>query len=142
MDPKPPTLAVTCPVCLNEYHALDNQDEWTRVSRHLQKPQALTATLEEICHWLRNGAPGRALSVAEAALQGQSAIEVAKATIRQELQNTACLEKMFSEIAAVLIMSEKERSYGSASAAASPLSVSDRDVLAARIINALFHTNL
>jgi hypothetical protein len=122
---------------------LDNQEEWTRVSRHLQKPQALAATLEEICHWLRNGAPGRALSVAEAALQGQSAIEVAKATIRQELlTNTPCAEKMFSEIAAVLIMSEKERSYGSASAAASPLSVSDRDVLAARIINALFHTTL
>jgi len=60
MKPRVPVL-VTCPICRNTYHLLDEPDEWERVAAHA----TLAAKLEQICHWLRAQAPGAALEVAE-----------------------------------------------------------------------------
>jgi hypothetical protein len=64
---------LSCPVCGTEYDPLDSEPEYLRVRRHLHETeQRLKASImaimaiEQAKHWLRAGAPGRALETLEA----------------------------------------------------------------------------
>lgn len=62
-----------CPICFTSYNLHDEPEEWLRVVNALCNPDGVNprASLLQAAHWLRAGAPGRALATIEAALSHQ-----------------------------------------------------------------------
>jgi len=151
--PAPRDPSVTCPSCLNDYSRYDNPDEYFRVLRVLAVPstpaepaqqptRTIAPTWEEICHWIRAGAPGRALEAAEAAMHSVPDVGQAEATIRERLNSDpAFTVRVFGMLGSAIAEFEKRRCIEPGSTIG-PMSVSERDALAAVVLNTIFATTL
>jgi hypothetical protein len=155
----PPVVA--CPSCFNEYSRHDNPEEYWRVSRVLsqagalapaepsqqepsrpQPARTLAPTWEEVCNWIRMGAPGRALEVAEKAMHAHIGIAEAEGVIRAQLEgNPVFRHTVFAVIEPVIAEFEKLR-HREPGVQVGPMSTSERECLATAILNALFQTRL
>ena len=101
---------------------------------------------EEVCRWIRAGAPGRALEVAERALQVPSYANItitdAEAAIRLALQsNPEFTVKVFAELETAIAKVDSAR-YSEPGKEIGPMSVSERETMAAAVLNVLFNTSL
>jgi len=101
---------------------------------------------EEVCHWIRMGAPGRALEVAEAALQQPKTIPdtigAAEEVIRVHLVSIPeFTARVFAELEAAIAKVDSAR-YSEPGKEIGPMSVSERETMAAAVLNVLFNTSL
>jgi len=101
---------------------------------------------EEVCHWIRLGAPGRALEVAERAMQEPKTIPdtigAAEEIIRAHLVSIPeFTARVFAELEAAIAKVDGAR-YSEPNAVIGPMSVSERETMAAAVLNVLFNTSL
>lgn len=96
--------------------------------------------LREVKEWLRAGAPGRALEKAES-IPLTIPVRIAELTIRDALNHPEFAHPTLDALSKVITDFDRARCTEPGCDCV-PISTSDRELLAAKILNSLFGTNL